>query len=118
MIVHLLLGAILFYQYYNFAMGDSGPFSLFFPFRMCVPPVYPVDTLALVQTRWAGTFVDIDLTVEALEAGHTMAGVHGDVVLASGTILTGMLFTLIDLSLTVSPYIWGWGKRFQNVRHS
>lgn len=71
---------------------------------MCVPPVDPVDTLALVQTGRAGTFVDVDLTVGALEADHTLAGVHGDVVVAGGSVLTGKLFTLINLSLAIGPY--------------
>lgn len=72
---------------------------------MYVPPVDPVDTLAPVETGCAGTFVDVDLTVGALEASHTLAGVCGDVVVAGGSVLTGKLFTLINLSLAISPYI-------------
>lgn len=68
-------------------------------------PVDLVDTLARIQTGRTGTLVDVDLAVGALEAGDTLAGVHCDVVLAGGAILTGMLFTLVDLSLTVRSYM-------------
>lgn len=67
------------------------------------PPVDPVDTLAPVQTRRAGAFVDVELAVWALEAGHTLAGVGGHVVPAGGAVLAGMLFALVDLGLAVGP---------------
>lgn len=71
---------------------------------MCViPPVDPVYALSLIQTGHAGTFINIDLAVLALEAGHALTPVCGNVVLAGGTILAGMLLALIDLHLAVNP---------------
>lgn len=71
---------------------------------MCVIlPVDPVDALALIQTGHAGTFINIDLAVLALEASHALTLVCGNVVSAGGTVLAGSHLTLIDLYLTVNP---------------
>ncbi len=66
-------------------------------------PVDPVYALALIQTRHASTFINVDLAVLALEAGHALTRIRGDVVSAGGTVLAGMCLTLIDLHLTVNP---------------
>lgn len=72
-----------------------------------IVPINPINALALIQTRHAGTFVDVDLAVEALETFHALTSVHGDVIVAGGTILAGLRLALIDLRLTVNPYR-GW----------
>lgn len=73
---------------------------------MCVCLILPVDpiyALALIQTGHAGTFINVDLAVLALEASHTLTRVCCDVVSAGGAILAGMHLTLIDLHLAVNP---------------
>lgn len=66
-------------------------------------PVDPVYALALIQTGHAGTFINVDLTVLALETSHALTRVHGHVVMAGGAILAGLHLTLIDLHPTVNP---------------
>lgn len=73
---------------------------------MCVCvilPVDPISALALIQAGHAGTFINVDLAVLALEAGHTLTRVGGDVVSAGGAVLAGMNLALIDLHLAVNP---------------
>lgn len=73
---------------------------------VCVSVILPVDpvyALALIQTGHAGTFINVDLAVLALEAGHALTCVCGDVVSAGGAVLAGMHLALIDLNLTVNP---------------
>lgn len=72
--------------------------------RTCVNlPVDPVYALALIRTGNAGTFINVDLAVLALEAGHALTRVCGDVVSAGGAVLAGMHLALIDLHLAVNP---------------
>lgn len=74
--------------------------------RVCLCVILPVDpiyALALIQTGHAGTFINVDLAVLALEAGHALTRVCGDVVSAGGAILAGMHLALIDLHLAVNP---------------
>lgn len=66
-------------------------------------PVDPVYALSLIQTGHAGTFINVDLAVLALEAGHALTRVFGDVVSAGGAVLAGTRLALIDLHLAVNP---------------
>lgn len=66
-------------------------------------PVDAIDAPAAVQTGRACAFINVDLAVLALETGRALAGVHGDVVNADATILTGVELTLVDLHRTVNP---------------
>lgn len=66
-------------------------------------PVDPVYALALIQTGDAGTFIYVDLAVLALEAGHALTRVRGDVVSAGGAVLAGMHLALINLHLAINP---------------
>lgn len=66
-------------------------------------PVDPVYALAPIQTGNAGTFINVDLTVLALEAGHALTCVCGDVVSAGGAVLAGMHLALVYLHLTINP---------------
>lgn len=71
---------------------------------VCVTlPVDPIYALALIQTGHAGTFIDIDLAVLALEADHALTLVHANVVSTGGAVLTGTYLTLINLHLAVNP---------------
>jgi len=66
-------------------------------------PVDPVSAPAFIQTGAAGTFVDVDLAVLALEAGQALAGVRGDVVSAGAAVLAGTRLALVDLHLAINP---------------
>lgn len=66
-------------------------------------PVNPIYALALILTRHAGTFVDVDLTVSTLEAGHTLTHVSSNVISTGGAVLTGMYLALVNLHLTINP---------------
>lgn len=66
------------------------------------PPVDTINAPAIIQTRHAGTFIDVDLTVLALEAVHTLTCVHGNIVSAGGAVLARLYFTLINLYFTVN----------------
>lgn len=66
-------------------------------------PVHQVCTVALVETRTAGTLINVQLTVTALVPGHTLTGVQAHTVVAGGSMLAGLLLTLIDLHFTVHP---------------
>ncbi len=66
-----------------------------------ISPVDPIHALALIQTRHAGTFINVDLAVSALEASHALTCVFGNVVSTDAVILAGLHLALIDLHLTV-----------------
>lgn len=73
-------------------------------YKVCmILPVNPIYALSPIHTGHAGTFINIDLAVLALEAGHALTHVHGNVVLTGAAILTGMYLTLINLHLAVNP---------------
>lgn len=93
-----------------------------FPVHLSVIlPVDPIFTPTLILTGCAGTFIDVDLAVSALEASHTLALVHGHQVSTRGPVLAWVYFTLIDLHLTIHPCVEhernGTGPRYDEISY-
>lgn len=63
-----------------------------------------------VLTGPTDTLIDIDLTVDAVEPGRTLAGVHADQVVAGGAVAAGAGLTLVYFSFTVDSW-WGRGSK-------
>lgn len=64
-------------------------------------PVHQVCTVALVETGSTGTLINVQLTFMALVPGHTFTCVQTHMVMAAGSILAGLLLTVIYLHFTV-----------------
>lgn len=57
-----------------------------------------------ILTGVTGTLINIHLTVEAVKPKRTLARVHGNQVLAGGSIKTWIGLTLVYFNLTVASY--------------
>lgn len=75
-------------------------------------PVHHVVTDSSVQAGLAGALIHVNLAVDAVEPGQTLAGVHGDQVLAGGSVAAGAGLTLVYFKFTVDSW---WRKRRKSV---
>lgn len=74
-------------------------------------PVHHVMAVGSVLAGLTGTLVHIQLTVDAIEAGQTLARVRANQVVAGGPVVAGTGLTLIDFHLTVDS----WGRRAEST---
>lgn len=69
--------------------------------------IHLIQARAIVLTRSGGTLIDVQVTVVALESRHTEALVGTDPIFADGSILAGLRLALVDVFLTVRPFVPG-----------
>lgn len=74
------------------------------------PPVHHVAAGSSVQAGLTGALVDIDLAVRTVEAGQALAGVHGDQVVADGSVAAGPGLTLVYFNFTVDSWLGRRGR--------